>query len=288
MHTVPKIIRTTALMLALFSLLATTVSQAQIRTKVSKEKLAIQDLEDLLEEYPNDARVHNRLATMLAWQDMREEALHHYEEAILNHPESKRYNNAYRMSCIWWVENSRCIMFYEKIVEERPDVLELKLNLALAYVDKMPWLTLGMVGQGKLSNRSMAQLTSVIEADSSNWAAWYARAMNHLHWPRAMKHAKRSIADFEKAIELQNALGLSTPKSYFEYSYIGLGDALVKDLRHSEAREIWRQGLELFPNSAELNKRLSFEDNTELEEWMKKARALSKQIDTDLSIIWSR
>jgi tetratricopeptide (TPR) repeat protein len=275
-------------MLVILSFVGAAIIQAQVRTKVSKENLAIQDLEDLLEEYPNDGRVHHRLAVMLSWQDRREEALVHFEEAVRLSPESEKYNNTYRMICQWWVENTRCIEFYEGLAEELPGVAELKLSLALAYVDKMPSTKLGMVGQGKLSNRSMAQLTGVIEADSSNWAAWYARAMNHLHWPRAMKHAKRSIADFERALELQNALGLARPRPYFEYSYIGLGDALVKDYRHDDAREIWRQGLELFPHSAQLGKRLSFDDNTELEEWMKKARALSKQIDTDLSIIWSK
>jgi hypothetical protein len=123
--------------------------------------------------------------------------------------------------------------------------------------------------------------------DSTHWTAWYARAMNHLHWPRAMKHAKMSIHDFEKAIEIQDNLHLSKPKRCFELTYIGLGDALVKDYRHDEAREVWRKGLELFPHSANLKKRLSFTDNVELEEWMKKARALEKQIDTDLSIVWA-
>ncbi len=67
-----------------------------------------------------------------------------------------------------------------------------------------------------------------------------------------------------------------------------MGDALVKDYRHDEAREVWRQGVELFPHSAQLRKRLSLDDNIELEEWMKKARALKKQIDTDFSITWAK
>ncbi|MFQ6008114.1 MAG: tetratricopeptide repeat protein, partial [Candidatus Zixiibacteriota bacterium] len=253
---------------------------AQVRTRVNKENLAIQELEDLLSEYPDDARVHFRLATLLSWQDRREEALEHFEEAIRLDPECQRYGNTYRMICIQWVEYLRCIEFFEKMVELYPDCNELRLNCALSYVDKMPWAKMGMVSQGKLSNKSMAQLTKVIEADSSNWAAWYARAMNHLHWPRAMKHAKRSIADFEKALGIQNAMKTSKPYRYFEYTYIGLGDALVKDFRHDEARKVWRQGLKLFPHSAQLRKRLSIADNIELEEWLKKARALEKQIDT--------
>lgn len=275
-------------MLVAVSLIAMSTLLAQVRTKVSKEDLAVQELVDLLAEYPDDARVHYRLGILLSRQDHREESLEHIEEAIRLDPGCERYSNTYRMFCTWWAEYLRCIDFFEETVEKNPNAVELKLHLSLAYVDKMPWSKMGMVSQGKLSNKSMAQLTKVIEADSSNWAAWYARAMNHLHWPRAMKHAKRSIADFEKAIELQEAMELSEPGRYFEYTYIGLGDALVKDYRHDEGREAWRQGLKLFPHSAQLRKRLSFDDNVELEEWMKKARALKKQIDTDLSIVWAK
>ena len=260
---------------------------AQVRTKVSKDELAIQGLMDLIAEYPDDARVHHRLAKLLSWQDRRGEALDHYEEAIRLDPECERYGNTYRMTCSGWGEYVRCIDFFEETVEQHPDCKELRLNCSLAYIDKMPWAKLGMVSQGKLSNRSMAQLTKIIQADSNYWAAWYARAMNHLHWPRAMKHAKRSIADFERALELQKAMGLSKPKRNFEYTYIGLGDALVKDFRHDEARGVWRIGLELFPHSAQLKKRLSIVDDIELEEWLKKARALRRQVDTDLSIVWS-
>jgi len=269
------------------ALIATAVIQAQVKTKVSKEELAIQELVDLLAEYPDDARVHHRLGILLSWEDRREEALEHFEKAIDLDPYAEQYSNTYRMICIPWEEYLRCIAFFESMIEKHPDVPQLNLAMSLAYVDKMPWAKMGMVSQGKLSNQSMAQLTKVIEADSSNWSAWYARAMNHLHWPRAMKHAQMSIADFEMALKLQNDLGLSTPRRYFEYTYIGLGDALVKDYRHDEAREVWRQGVELFPRSAQLRKRLSFDDNVALEEWMKTARALEKPIETDLSIVWS-
>ena len=287
MRTRKRVIWTMVFMFVAVLLIAISTLLAQVRTKVSKENLAIQELVDLLAEYPDDARVHYQLAILLSWQDRQEEALEHFEEAIRLDTECERYANTYRMTCIWWMEYLRCIDFFEKMVEQNPDCKELRLNCSLSYIDKMPWAKMGMVSQGKLSNKSMFQLTKVIEADSSNWAAWYARAMNHLHWPRAMKHAKRSIADFEKTLELQQAMGLSQPRRNFEYTYIGLGDALVKDYRHDEAREVWREGLELFPHSAQLRKRLSIADNIELEEWLKKARALEKQVDTDLSIIWA-
>lgn len=272
--------------LVVIAFVAVSGVQAQ-RRRVSEEDLAIGELVDLLAEYPDDAQTHYQLGILLARQDRREEALNQFEAVLTLNPESAAYGNRYRMTCIWWHEFDRCIEFLENLVEARPEALECRFSLALAYVDKMPWYKLGMVQQGQMSNRSVEQLTRVIEQDSTHWAAWYARAMNHLHWPRLMRHAPQSIADFSKALEIQNSLNLPQPKQYFELTYLGLGDALVKDFRHDEARDIWRQGLSLFPASAKLRKRLSLTDNEELEQFLKKARGLEKPIDTDMGIVWA-
>ncbi len=260
--------------------------QAQ-RARVDKETLEVQELRDLLSEFPDDAYAHYQLGVQLARQDRRDEALSHFERAISLDPESKMYGNRYRMTCIWFKECDRSIEYFEKLVEETNNSPSLRLQLALAYVDKMPSASLGIVSQGLLSNKSIKQLTKVIESDSSNWAAWYARAMNHLHWPRAMGHGDDAIADFQQALKIQENPESQTPKEYFAFVYIGLGDALVKEKRHDEARKIWRNGFTLFPRNARLAKRLSLTDDKELEEFLEEACSLSKQIDTDLSVLWS-
>lgn len=260
--------------------------QAQ-RTSEKKESIEIQEQLDLISEYPDDGAAHHRLARLLAWEDRREEALAQFEAAIAADLYSPSYCNDYRMTCIWWQEQDRSIDFFEDLVDENEDNLVLRLHLGLAYVDKMPSSRLGIVGQGLLSNKSISQLTKIIEKDSSNWSAIYARAMNHLHWPRAMRHAPDAIADFERAIAIQKSMNLPRLKPVFERSYTGLGDALLKDKRHDEARAVWRDGLNLFPNSAGLQKRLSIDDNEELEQFMKKARRLNKQIDTDMNAVWA-
>ena len=260
--------------------------QAQ-RTSDKKESIEVQEQFDLLADYSDDGAAHHRLAMLLRQQDRREEALNQFEAAIKADLFSPSYFNEYRMTCIWWEEEDRSIDFFEEMVDNNEDNLELRLHLALSYVDKMPSSMLGIVGQGLLSNKSISQLTKIIEKDSSNWSAVYARAMNHLHWPRAMRHAPDAIADFELAITIQQGMNLSRPKPVFERSYTGLGDALLKDKRHDEARAVWSKGLTLYPTSSGLRKRLSIDDNEELEEFMKSARRLDKQIDTDMSAVWA-
>lgn len=265
---------------------AATDLQAQ-RSSSNTESIEIQEQLDLLAEYSDDGAAHHRLAKLLQQEDRRDEALDHFEAAIRADVNSPSYCNAYRMTCIWWEEQNRSIDFFEDMVDENQDNLELRLHLALAYVDKMPSSMLGIVGQGLLSNKSISQLTKIIEKDSSNWSAVYARAMNHLHWPRAMRHAPDAVADFELAIAIEKGMNLSRTKPVFERSYTGLGDALLKDKRHDEARTVWREGLRLYPKSSGLRKRLSIEDNEELEQFMKQARRLNKQIDTDMSAVWA-
>jgi tetratricopeptide (TPR) repeat protein len=214
--------------------------------------------------------------------------LGHFEKALELNPDAPIYGNNYRLTCIRWHEFDRCIDFFDDIVVQNEGSINARFHLALAYVDKMPWYMFGMVQQGQQSNLSMEHLTKIIEQDSTFWGAWYGRGMNHLHWPRMMRHAPDAIADFKQALELQNKLQLSQPKPHFELTYLGLGDAYVKDLNHAMARNVWQEGLALFPHSAKLRRRLSIADDGELEEFVKVTRSLKKPIETDMWMIWAR
>lgn len=273
------------LMVILF--IATSLSMAQ-RKRSSEEELAITELDGLLAEFPDDAATHYQLAVLLARQDRPEETLSHFEEALRLNPNAPIYGNNYRLTCIKWHEFDRCIDFLENLVAQHEASINARYHLALAYVDKMPWYMFGMVQQGQQSNLSMEQLTKIIEMDSTYWGAWHGRGMNHLHWPRMMRHAPDAIADFMQALKIQNELNLSQPKPYFELTYLGLGDAYVKDRNHAEARAVWREGLALFPHSAKLRRRLSIADDEELEGFVKVTRSLKKPINTDMWMIWTK
>jgi tetratricopeptide (TPR) repeat protein len=235
---------------------------------------------------PGDAAAHFDLAAALALAGRKEEALVHFERAIDLAPGNLRYGNDYRRACVGAGEYQRAIDFLEKEVEAHADVMALRLNLALAYVDKMPYPGYGIVSQGLLSNRSIRELNVVLERDPGSWAAMYGRAMNHLHWPRALMHSSQAIDDFQACLRMQSAVPAAKLRLHNLLPYLGLGDAQVKNGRLDAARRTWKEAQKLFPGDPRLTKRLSLGDD-DLRKFVEEERGLARPIDTDLSFVWN-
>jgi hypothetical protein len=161
----------------------------------------------------------------------------------------------------------------------------------------MPYPKLGIVSQGKLSNKSLAELDVILaELDPECWTAKFIRGMNHLHWPRKLGHAPLAIQDFTELIEMQKRLPPEKQRAYFAFGYIGLGDSYVKNREEgfeenlAMARKVWEQGLQEYPKSEELELRLEFygksADRAELIEYIRSLRGLEDPVDTDLARVW--
>ena len=189
------------------------------------------------------------------------------------------------------------IRFFEALVEKHPRLVMPRLNKALAYVDKMPYPKLGIVSQGKLSNKSLTELNVILaEIDGTCWTAKFIRGMNHLHWPRKLNHAPLAIKDFTELIEMQKRLPSEKQRDYFALGYVGLGDSYVKNREEgfeenlNKAREAWEQGLGEYPGREELVTRLDLwhksEDKAELIEFIRSLRGLEDPVDTDLARVW--
>jgi tetratricopeptide (TPR) repeat protein len=237
---------------------------------------------------PADAAARFALGQALALEEKekKDEALGHLEAAIALDPGSLRYGNEYRKACVKAQECQRAIDFLEKQTAAHPDSAALHLNLAMAYVDKMPTAGLGIVGQGLLSNRSIGELDKVLVKDPKSWPATYGRAMNHLHWPKVLKHAARAAADFEACLRLQETIPASGRKPHHLLPYLGLGDAFVKNDQITEARRAWKEAGALFPGDPRLVKRQALGDE-ELKRFVEDERGLARPIDTDLSFVWA-
>ena len=171
-----------------------------------------------------------------------------------------------------------------------------RLNKALSYVDKMPYPKLGIVSQGKLSNKSLAELDIVLSIDPECWTAKFIRGMNHLHWPRKLNHAPLAIKDFTELIEMQKKLPAEKQRDYFSLGYVGLGDSYVKNREEgfeenlAKALEAWQLGLHEYPDREELKTRVELytksDSKEELIEYIRKLRGLEDPVDTDLSRVW--
>ncbi len=220
----------------------------------------------------------------------RDAILSELEAKVRNHPDDIAIASKYRIQCIKLGEYDRSTRFFEQLTNEYPKIRNIRLQLALTYVDKMPKCggMAAIVCKGTLARKSLVQIGILIEADETWWPAVYARAMNHLHWPRALRHSTMAIADFKRCIKLlqtQSESGSKPVRSYHVRTYIGLGDALAKNEEFQEALAAWREGLAIFPGNSELKERLALKSGEEALAYVENVRNLDKQIDTDFSFL---
>lgn len=194
---------------------------------------------------------------------------------------------AYRSLCATHGRHDRAIAFFEKLVHERPTESRARIELSLAYVDKIP--TCGglaaIVSKGTLARRSLDQLDRVFRDEGDSWTLRYCRGTNHLYWPRALRHSDDAAQDLRRCIEFQRDSGNPAGESYFERVHVALGDALAKAGRFEEARAAWRDGIALYPNSAELRERIPERSDRVLLDFVESRRNLQNPIDTDLSFL---
>jgi len=209
------------------------------------------------------------------------------EAALRLRPAGYALASEYRRRCALHDQHKRSIRFFEDLVNARPEDVSARLELASAYVDKIP--TCGgiaaVVSKGTLARKSLDQLDYLIARDPGSWVAFYCRGMNHLHWPRALRHSDDSVADFRRCLELQESDGGAALKPHFVRSYIGLGDAHTKAKQFEEARRAWGEGLKRFPQSEKLEARLAVRGDGEQLEYVEGQRNLEQPIDTSLAFL---
>ncbi len=212
-----------------------------------------------------------------------------FEERVVKRPDDLVLAVKYRLECIKLGQQERSVRFFELLAESHPTVPNVRLQLSASYVDKIP--TCGgmaaVVCKGTLARQSLDQMDMLLADEGKWWPAVYSRAMNHLHWPRALLHSAASARDFRKLIEIQSEEGRPGRFPYHVRAYIGLGDALVKDGRFDEARQAWSEGQALFSGNRDLQSRLALQTPDEALAFVEKVRNLEQQIDTDFSFLIS-
>jgi tetratricopeptide (TPR) repeat protein len=193
----------------------------------------------------------------------------------------------YRKRCADYGQHDRAIDFFDELVRRDPSNRWSRLELSVAYVDKIP--TCGgiaaIVCKGTLARKSLDPLDALIEAGEDDWLIRYARGMNHLHWPRALRHSPDAIVDFRRCLELQRGRGAAGARPFHERAFVLLGDALAKNKSHADARRVWREGLAQFSGSRALAERLAIDGDEALLDYVEDRRSLEQPIDTDLSFM---
>jgi len=249
-----------------------------------------------VEKDPHQPRLRYEFAVLLDRGDRHAAALAELEQAMRLDPDRLLFANTYRAFIRRYgsVYFDRSIRFFEDLADKHPDKLMPALNRALAYVDKMPFPKLGIVNQGKLSNKSLEALDGILARDPECWAAKFVRGMNHLHWPRKLSHAPMAIQDFTELIAAQKKFPADKQRDYFALAYVGLGDSYVKNIDNGLeenlglAKKTWQEGAAHYPKSAELKQRLDVaaKGTNDIIQFVSELRSLKNPVDTDLNQIW--
>jgi tetratricopeptide (TPR) repeat protein len=249
-----------------------------------------------VEKDPHDPQLRYYFAVLLDRQGRQTAALGELEKAMLRDPDRLLYANTYRTFIRRYgsAYYDRSIRFFEDLSDRAPGKLMPSLNKALAYVDKMPYPKLGIVAQGKLSNKSIETLDGILKTDPECWAANFVVAMNHLHWPRKLNHAPIAVEEFTELITMQTKFPPERQREHFALAYVGLGDSYMKNLdagleeNVGLAKQTWEAGGVQYPKSPDLKHRLDLlaRGTNDIIQFITELRSLKNPVDTDLNLIW--
>lgn len=216
-----------------------------------------------------------------------DEILAPIEQRIRANPASYALTDAYRARCVILNRHDRAIDFLKDLVDRHPEEVRARIALSVAYVDKIP--TCGglaaIVSKGTLARKGLDVLDDAIQKFGSSWALHYARGMNHLHWPRALRHSDDAVDDITRCLADQRAAGTPAAKAYYERTYLILGDAHAKNKSFVLARKVWRDGLKAFPHSRAIKRRVALKTDSEILASVERERGLENPIDTNFAFL---
>jgi enediyne biosynthesis protein E4 len=202
-------------------------------------------------------------------------------------PVSHALVGAYRGMCVKYGEFERSIEFLRDLAEEHPNDETIHVEFSCAFVDKIPSCggLAAVVSKGTLANKSLDVLNALIAESGGSWLTYYARGMNHLHWPKMLRHSDDAAEDFKRCIAIQSSDADRASKPYYERTHVLLGDAYAKQGDYQAARKAWRDGKKLFPSSEALAERLKLDSDDAVAAFISNERSLEHPIDTDMSFI---
>lgn len=216
-----------------------------------------------------------------------ERLLSEMEERLGARPHEYAPASLYRARCARFDRHDRAIGFFDEMASENPTDTRLRIELACAYVDKIPTCggVAAIVSKGSLARQALDQVDGVIAQEGGSWVSYYVRGMNHLHWPRALRHSDDAAVDLARCIHMQEETGSPAGQPYYVRTHIALGDAHAKAKQFQDARRAWKLGLSLFPDSEDLQQRLAMKTDGEVLKYVVNHRSLEQPVDTSLAFL---
>lgn len=217
-----------------------------------------------------------------------EPGLAYLKAAVQSDPENLQYGNSYRLILREDKRYNDEETFFAELYQQYP-VVNVGIGLALSYVDQMrscPKPPDGLVCQAQYSSRSIDLLASLLADHPYNAIARYASGLNHLYWPTLMGHLPASQKDLEHVVALAPFLEESSP-TFIDDAYTALGDVFAKGENTTTAQNVWRNGLQVVPDSELLQNRLAIPLDKLVSEMDGPIRGLGVYVETDLTLFWT-
>lgn len=127
-----------------------------------------------------------------------------------------------------------------------------QVELAAAYIAKLMAVPEGME-RGAWAMKSLAACDAALKAQPDHWAAQFMKGMNLSQWPAFLGRQPDAVKTFEKLIEQQER---SAPDPKFAQTYFQLGTTYRGAGNVEKAREVFRRGLEIFPDNRQLKEQM--------------------------------
>jgi uncharacterized membrane protein YbhN (UPF0104 family) len=202
-------------------------------------------------------------------------AISTYEASLRADPGNLETAVAYRQLIVSHEEYDRAIAFFKTLAKAHRDVANVRLDLALAYIDKIP--TSGRIRQAFLGKDAIDAFGDAIAIEPT-WLAYYTRGFVDLFYDGLLNRVRPAIADFEQALAMQRH---APRRAFYVRTYVSLGDAYWKLKDLPRAREVWIDGLKEFPADPALTARLAA-DGRDLYAVIESGLDASRRQDTSL------
>ncbi len=214
-----------------------------------------------------------------------DQAFEKLEAAIIVEPDNLRYGADYRQGIILVGKNEpatyqRAISFFEDLVDKHPREPNAWLNLAFACVDKIP--VEGAITQVVLASRAVEHFDQALALEES-WLGFYSRGRALLFWPPIFGRTGDGIRDLERAVAISRGGDVFT---YHASAWAALGDGHWRLDDVVAAREIWREGLAIYPNNVELEARLERVERSDLDAFLNAHYDTGRRVETHLREIF--
>ena len=114
--------------------------------------------------------------------------------------------------------------------------------------------TKNMMEQGALSMAADKAFDRALELDDRHWEARFQKAVSLSFWPPSLGKQGEAIHHFEVLVDQQKS---QTPNPGFASTYLFLGNMHMQRGDTDKALAVWREGLETYPNDAELRQQIA-------------------------------